>query len=489
MNDDSATLDPVDADALRRLAHRMVDDSLDFLECVESQPAWQPLPESVKRFFAAPPPRQGVGADAAYEEFVEYIRPYRLGNVHPRFWAWYMGSGTATGALASFLSAVMNSNVGGGNQGAAVVENQVVDWMRQVIGLPPGSSGLLVSGGSMANFVALAVARNASAGFDLRARGLAAAPPMTVYGSTELHSCNQKAVELLGLGSDHLRRIPVDDDFTIDIDALRRQIDEDVAAGLKPVCVIGSAGTVNTGAVDDLVALAELCRERDLWFHVDGAIGAVAMLSETIRPRLEGIDRADSVALDLHKWMHVPFEAGCVLIRDGAAHYDTFNLTPEYLARDRDGVAGGGTWYADLGLQLSREFRALKVWMMIREHGLDAFGRMMDKNVAQARHVERRIEEHPQLELCAPVGMDIVCFRYNPGGLESEGLDRLNRDIVLEIQRSGFAVPGYTTLNGRTCIRIAISNHRSRLSDFDDFVDAVLRAGIALAAEDRQQQE
>ncbi len=488
MNDDDATLDPVDADALRRLAHRMVDDSLDFLEGVESQPAWQPVPELVKKFFDAPPPRHGVGADAAYEEFVEYIRPYRLGNIHPRFWAWYMGNGTVTGALAAFLSAVMNSNVGGGNQGAAVVEHQVVEWLRQVIGLPPGSSGLLVSGGSMANFVALAVARNAGAGFDVRARGLAGAPAMTVYGSTELHSCNQKAAELLGFGSEQLRRIPVGDNFTIDLDALRRRIDEDVAAGLKPVCVIGSAGTVNTGAVDDLVALAGLCRERGLWFHVDGAIGAVAMLSESVRPHLEGIDRADSVALDLHKWMHVPFEAGCVLIRDGAAHFDTFNLTPEYLARDRDGVAGGGTWYADLGLQLSREFRALKVWMMIREHGFDAFGRMMDKNVAQARYVEKRIGEHPQLELCAPVGMDIVCFRYNPGGLDSARLDRLNRDIVLEIQRSGFAVPSYTTLNGRTCIRIAVSNHRSRLADFDGFVDAVLRIGAALAA-DHQLQE
>ncbi len=284
------------------------------------------------------------------------------------------------------------------------------------------------------------------------------------------------------MGSDSLHKIPVKSDYTIDLDALEKAIDDDRKAGHKPICVIGTAGTINTGSVDDLNAIADICAREDLWFHVDGAIGAVAVLAENVKPKLMGIERADSVALDLHKWMHIPFEAGCAIVRSEKAHRNTFALTPEYLAHETRGVAAGHIWFSDYGVQLSRQFRALKVWMSIKEHGLDRFGRMIARNVEQAHYFGGLVERDPNLELLAPIGMDIVCFRFNPGGLDTEALNKLNKEILMCLHEQGIAVPSYTTLGDTYCLRIAIANHRSTQEDFDVLAREVVRIGKEVVA-------
>lgn len=477
------SLDPQDRDALRALAHRMVDDAFAYLGDAVAGPVWRPVPDELEARFRAPAPRAPQGIEAAYRDFVETVQPYPMGNIHPRFWAWVMGNGGMSGALAEFLAAVMNSNVGGGNHAASRVERQVIDWIKAMMGFPAGAGGLLTSGASTANLIGLAVARHAKAGFDVRALGLAAAPrPLVAYASGEAHSSNARALELLGLGRAGLRRVPARADFTLDVEALAAAVAADRTAGLRPICVIASAGTVNTGAIDDLAAVADLCAREDLWFHVDGAIGAVGMLADGVRPRLAGLERADSLALDLHKWMHMPFEAGCVLVRDAALHHAAFAMAAEYLEPCERGIAGGRASFHEYGVQTSRQFRALKVWMGIKEHGLDRFGRLMDRNVAQARALGERVGTEPELELLGPVSLNIVCFRYNPGGLDTAELNRLNREIMVRLQEEGTAALSDTTLEGRRWLRAAIFNHRSRDEDFALLVAEVLRLGRNLAA-------
>ncbi|MCA9840368.1 MAG: aminotransferase class V-fold PLP-dependent enzyme, partial [Trueperaceae bacterium] len=381
------TLDPQDWQKMRDLAHQMVEDVFNKLEAIRGEPVWQAVPDSVALTFQEALPLEPQGAEKAYQDFKETVMPYPIGNIHPRFWAWYMGSGTVMGALGEFLAASLNSNVGGGNHVAPLVEAQVINWCKEMLDYPKEASGLMVSGASMANLVGLTVARNHNAGFNLREEGLAKATlPLCFYSSVEVHSCHQRSAELLGLGTKALRKIPVDKNYKIDLAELEKTIARDREIGFQPFCVVGNAGTINTGAVDDLAALADLCEKEGLWFHVDGAIGALLTIAPRLKHLVLGIERADSIALDLHKWMHVPFEAGVALVKHEKAHRSTFTLTPEYLEHAKRGLAGGEVWFSDYGVQLSRDFKALKVWLSFKEQGIVKYGRLMEQNVAQAKY-------------------------------------------------------------------------------------------------------
>jgi glutamate/tyrosine decarboxylase-like PLP-dependent enzyme len=477
------TLDPADWAPMRELAHRAVDDAFDYLAQRREQPVWRATPPEILEKFQQPAPREPQGAERAYQDYRDWIEPWQMGNTHPRFWGWYMGNGTAFGALGDFLAATLNPNCGGGSHVAVQVETQVIDWCREFIGMPTGAAGLLVSGASMANLVGLAVARTSAAPLDVRAEGVASLPkPMSFYASSEVHSCIQKGLELLGHGTRALRKVPTDEQYRVRIDLLAQMIADDRRAGLQPCAVIGTAGTINTGAVDDLAALGALCRREQIWFHVDGAIGAVATLSKTHRGLFSGIEQADSIALDLHKWLHVPFEAGCVLVRERELHRSTFALTPAYLKHLARGLAGDGVWFSDYGVQLSRGFKALKVWLSFKEHGLDKYGRLIDQNIAQAQLLATLATAQAELELLAPAGLNIVCFRFRPRGASDAAANALNEELLIRLHEAGIAVPSYTTLRGHYWLRVAISNHRTCTADLHLFIDAVLKIGRELAA-------
>jgi aromatic-L-amino-acid/L-tryptophan decarboxylase len=479
------SLDPLDWSELRALGHRMVDDMMDYLERVRERPVWRSVPPETRAALDEPVPRGPTDPAAVYQQFHEHILPYPNGNIHPRFWGWVMGTGTPLAMLADMLASGMNPHLAGFDQSPVLVERQVIRWMAELLGFPAGASGLLVSGGSVANLIGLAVARNVRAGFDVRADGLQrpGTPRLLVYGSTETHSWAKKGSELLGLGDRAFRRIPVNAGYEVDLAALRTTIAADRATGHRPFCVIGNAGTINTGATDDLRALAAICREEKLWFHVDGAFGALTALAPSLRSTVAGLEEADSMAVDLHKWGYLPFEVGLALVRHPEAHRSTFATASSYLDEMPRGILAGGFPFAELGLQLSRGFRALKVWMSLKSHGADAWARLVEQNVAQARYLRDRIAAEPRLELLAPVPLNVVCFRFTAPGLDGAALDSVNQEILILVQERGIAVPSSTVLGGRFALRVAITNHRSRREDFDLFVEAVLAAGAELTAD------
>ncbi len=471
------TLDPADWASVAALAHRIVDDAVAHLRDVRERPVWRPMPDHVEALFRAAPPDGPTPLADVYQTVRSNVLAYPMGNVHPRFWSWFMGSGNFTGALGDFLAAVQGSNLGGGSHAAILMDQQVVGWLAQMVGLPPTASGTLVSGGSMANLIGLTVARNTMAGIDLREEGVGALErPMRFYGSDQLHSCHRKAVEAIGLGYRSLRRIQTDAACRIDVAALRRAIAEDRRSGLAPACIIGTAGTVNSGAIDDLTALADLAAEEGLWFHVDGCIGALLAIAPDNAWRVRGLERVDSLALDPHKWLHAPFELGCALIRDRGSHRATFAVSPEYLQGTARGLASG-EFLHEYGLQTSRGFGALKLWMALMEHGVGKFGRLIDQNVAQAARLAELVRSHPPLQLLAEPEINIVCFRFEPPAMDEDGLKRLNVEIMLRLQETGIAALSDTTIRGRHCLRAAICNHRTVDADLDLLVAETLRIG------------
>ncbi len=462
-----ATLDPGDWAQLRALGHRMMDDMIDHLAGLRDIPVWRPMPDDVRNTFKKPLPAAPTDMNAIYEMFSERIKPYVTGNTHPGFLGWVHGGGNPVSMLAELLAGAMNANCGGRDHVGIVVERQVIAWAAELTGMPPSSSGVLLTGSSMANFVALLCARYAALGEQARQTGIGS-NQLTAYAAATAHRCIAGAMDMAGIGRQALRLIPVDANYRINISALKSAIADDVAAGKQPFLIVGTAGSVDVGATDDLNALANIAADAKLWFHVDGAFGALAALSPRLKPRLAGIERADSIAFDFHKWAQVTYDAGCVLIRDARIHLATFAQKTNYLAPAARGLAAGEPWPCDLGPDLSRGFRALKIWATLSAYGAEAFGKIVDDSCELARHLARRIDTSSRLERAAPVALNIVCFRVH--GYTDAKLATL----VADLQESGRFVPSTTILDGRLAIRAAIVNHRTTLADINGFVDAIL---------------
>lgn len=478
------SLDPDNWQSTRVLGHKMVDDMIDYLKTLSERPVWQSIPDHVIDHFNGSVPINPEKPEDVYREFVEKILPYPMGNIHPRFWGWILGTGTVMGAYAEFLAASINTNNGGGNHVGNYVEKQVIDWIKEILQYPASASGVLTSGCSASNLIGLTVARNMKAGFDIRRKGLQGKPEkMVLYASEESHSSIQKSVELLGLGSEAIRLLPVNKFFQIDTTMLSSAIISDRKNGLKPFCVVGVAGTTNTGSVDDLRSLAKICKREKLWFHVDGAFGAWACLTSKAKKTVAGIELADSLALDLHKWMYMPYEIGCILVREDKQHRKTFSLTPDYLAHGGEmrGVSGGNLpWFSDYSYELSRGFRALKAWMSIKEQGSKKYARIIQQNIDQALYLGELIKNSPELELSAPIALNIVCFRFVPLNASNLGSDEINKKIAVDLQERGIAVLTGTIINGNYVLRMANTNHRSRRSDFEILVKEVVSIGKKL---------
>lgn len=454
-------LDPADWEVYRREAHRLLDLCVDHLAGARERP-WRPVDAAARAALALGDARAGGGYAPLVDGLAHDVMPYATGNTHPRFFGWVHGTGLASGLLAEMVAATMNSNCGGRDHGAVYVEREVIDWCRRCFGFPEDASGVLVTGTSQATVIALAVARQQALGAATRREGIAGAPRLRAYAATGVHNAATKALELLGLGSAALRTVAMRPGGGMDLTALAQAIGEDRMAGLQPFCVIGTAGSVDLGDFDDLDVIATLCEREALWFHVDGAFGAWARLAASPwRELVRGIERADSLAFDFHKWMYMQYECGAVLLRDESLHRAAFAARPAYLAAQSQGLGGGEPWYCDYGTDLSRGFRALKVWSALRVHGADALGQAITRNCLLARRMAAQVQATTELQLAADVRLNVCCFRAVRAGHDDDALDALNTAIAQRLQLSGDAVFSTTKIGGRTVLRAAIVNHRT----------------------------
>jgi glutamate/tyrosine decarboxylase-like PLP-dependent enzyme len=472
----ATSLDPADWAGFRAAAHAALDAAIGRLEEAGEGPVWQPTPEDVRARFDAPLPREGRALEPVLADVEALIAPYVVGNTHPRFFGWAHGAGTPAGMVAELIAAGLNANCGGRDHIGPIVERQIASWAAEAFGFPATSSGVFTTGTSQANFLALLIARDAAFGHRVRGRGLkASARQLCAYTSAEAHGCVAQAMELAGVGGDFLRSIETDVDGAVRVDLLRDAIAEDRAAGLAPFLIVGTAGGVNFGAFDDLSALADLAESERLWLHVDGAFGAMTRLAPSLAPLTHGLERANSVGFDFHKWAHVPYDAGFLLVRDAEAHKGTFASPAAYLSRLPGGLAAGEDWPCDYGPDLSRGFRALKVWLTFQTLGADAIGAAIEANCAAARRLAAHVTLSEHFELAAPTPLNVVCFRLkgDRGGV-------LSQELVMRLQERGLAAPSTTRIGGRSAIRAAVFNHRTTLADIDGFFADATRLAAEL---------
>jgi glutamate/tyrosine decarboxylase-like PLP-dependent enzyme len=446
--------------------------------------------EEVEAGVARPVPEEPLSEDELFGYLREVVFDWSMYTGHPRFMAYVSGSGTVPGAAAELLAAGVNMNLGGWRLSPAgtEIELALIRWFAGQFGLPEGDAGgLLTSGGAMANFIALKLARDQKATWDIRNRGVAAGPPMTLYASEEVHVTTDREADMLGLGMDAVRKVPIDGEFRIDTEALREAIRRDREGGALPFAVVATAGTVATGAIDPLEEIADICREEGLWFHVDGAYGGPAVLAEDLRPQFAGIERADSIAFDPHKWLYVPHSAGCLLVRDWTNLVLSFTALAGYVHEDKE-RSGHGMDLGMLGPQFSRGFQALKVWVSLLAHGRRAYAARISHDAALARYMAARVDQRPELERSASVPLSICCFRFVPPGLpdipgRQEYLDELNERVMTELQLDGRVFISNAVLGGRFVLRACIVNFRTEAEDVDAVLDVASELGAGLDAE------
>jgi aromatic-L-amino-acid decarboxylase len=453
----------LEPEQMRQMGYRVVDMLVDYWQQLPHQPIGsRPPREVLEPLLAEPIPTTPQPFDQVLQEFQQKVLPHIVHVDHPRYFAFVPAPITMWGALADALTAGMNIFVGTWmvGAGATQVERVVVDWLRQLLGMPESAGGLFVSGGSMANLVALTAARQHQLGADF-SHG-------TVYFSDQTHSCVERALRILGFRQEQMRILPADEQFRLPLDALKAQIARDRAAGWQPFCIVANAGTTNTGAVDPLPELVQLCQREGLWLHVDGAYGAAMILTEEGKRRLQGIGEVDSLAIDPHKGFYQPMAAGCVLVREFEHLRDAFRILPPYLQDKEQGLPGIDL--CDYGVELSRGFRALKLWMSLKVFGLEAFRQAMEHNLHLARYAETKLRALNHWQIVSPATLGIVAFRYAPPELPDEAADALNRALVDKMMQDGFAMVSSTVLRGRITLRMCPLNPRATEADVDETI-------------------
>jgi aromatic-L-amino-acid/L-tryptophan decarboxylase len=472
-----------DPDRARQLGEDAVDLWVELLARLPELP--------VSREFRADELREALAIEVPEEplergELLGHLRALVLESSmypgHPGFLAYISGAGTVPGAAADLLAAALNQNGGAFrlSPGATTIEEHLVRWLAGRLGLPAGAGGLVVAGGAVANLVGLKVARD-RAGEDPRGSGLRAGPPLAFYASTESHVVQQRAADVLGLGSEAVRLIAVDDRWRMRPDALAEALERDLAAGVVPAAVIATAGTTATGAIDPLPDIAELCERHGASLHVDACYGGPAALADDLRPLLDGIERADSIAVDAHKWLYTPLLGGCVLVRDSRQLAASFATEATYVWLDealREGV--------DLtlhGPDFSRGFAALRIWLSLLAHGRAAYGRRIAHDAALARYLGELVDDHPDFELMAPVSLSICCFRYAPAALggDEDRLDRLNERLMMAVMSDGRVYCSNAVLNGRFCLRACIVNFRTEAEHLELLLEVAAEHGARLS--------
>ncbi|MFN8580393.1 MAG: pyridoxal-dependent decarboxylase [Gemmatimonadaceae bacterium] len=479
------------AERARQFGQEVVGLWTDWLTRLESMPVGRSTPAPTVR---AAVTRDVPNAPLTPAEIIETLRTLAFEHStltgHPGFMAYISGAGTVPGAAADLMAAALNQNVGGWrlSPGATEIELHLGRWLANRLGLPSTAGGYITSGGAMAAFTALKAARDAKAGWSIRDLGTRGGPPLTFYASAQVHDVNTRAADMLGLGREAVRAIPCDERLCMRVDALRAAISRDIRNGFKPAAVVATAGTVGTGSIDPINDIADVCAEEGLWLHVDGAYGGVAALTTPLRPLFNGIERADSIALDPHKWLYTPHSGGVILVRDMRTLANAFAIDPSYLYEDKE-LTGRGQDILSLGPQFSRGFHALKIWVSLLAHGWDAYERRICQDVALARYLHDRARAHDALEVIGPEpSLSIACFRYVPRELRGDDsaelyLNYLNERLMAELQLGGRVFPSNAVVDGRFAIRACIVNFRTEAADIDALIDSATSVGNALHLE------